>query len=284
MKKYYSLCQKLICIEAKNFPGDNPMWAQFETESGDADISISCEIRENFPDMHAENTVRSGEFRVSVSGKKVFREFSMGTLPGALTEYFPADTSFSKTYFTKKSFPIMMDSRYMWSSVSLAQLMIFKNAFFMHASYVDIGGKALLFSAPCGTGKSTQAELWRKYRGADVINGDKAGISVCGGIYAHGLPFCGTSRICINRSLPLGAIVLLGQSPENRISRLGGIEAFQGVMKNVYLDCIAPNEQLKFTDLLIELVSAVPVYRLECTPDEDAVITLENALRNEGVI
>lgn len=284
MKKYYSLCQNLICIEAESFPGDNPLWAQFETDFGDADINISCEIREAFPDMPSESTVRSGEFFVCRSGNKVLRAFPMGTLPGALTEYSPTDTSFSKTFFTERSFPVMMDSRYMWSSVSLAQLMVFKNAFFMHASYVDIGGKAILFSAPCGTGKSTQAELWRKHRNAEIINGDKAGVSVGSVIYAHGLPFCGTSGICKNRSLPLGAIVLLGQSPKNTIRRLNGVEALQGVMSNVYLDLLAPNEQQMIFDLLIEMLKTVPVYSFGCTPDENAVTALEKALQDGGVI
>ncbi len=284
MKKYYSLCKKLICIEAENFPGDNPLWTQFEAESGVADISITCDIRENFPDMPVENTVRSGEFLVSVSGDKVLRAFPMGTLPGALTEYSPADTSFSKTFFTERSFPIMMDNRYMWSSVSLAQLMVFKNAFFIHASYVDIGGKAVLFSAPCGTGKSTQAELWRKFRGAEIINGDKAGILVENGVYACGVPFCGTSGICKNRSLPLAAIVFLSQSPENTIRKCIGFEALHNVMQNTYLDFVAPDERRRFIDTAIKMLNSVPVYHLGCTPDENAVIVLEKSLKTEGVI
>ena len=284
MKKYYSLCKKLICIEAENFPGDNPLWTQFEAESGVADISITCDLRENFPDMPVENTVRSGEFLVSVSGDKVLRAFPMGTLPGALTEYSPADTSFSKTFFTERSFPIMMDNRYMWSSVSLAQLMVFKNAFFIHASYVDIGGKAVLFSAPCGTGKSTQAELWRKFRGAEIINGDKAGILVENGVYACGVPFCGTSGICQNKTLPLGAIVFLSQSPENTIRKCIGFEVLHNVMQNTYLDFVAPDEQRRFVDTAIKMLNSVPVYHLGCTPDENAVIILEKSLKTEGVI
>ena len=37
----------------------------------------------------------------------------------------------------------------------------------LHSSYIITQrGEALLFSAPSGTGKSTQAELWRKFAGA----------------------------------------------------------------------------------------------------------------------
>lgn len=284
MEKFYLLCKKLICIDAEYFPGDNPLWSQFETESGAADVTIKCKIREPLPEIPVRSKEKSGEFLVSVDGGTVYRELPMGTQPGALTRYTPADTSFSETFFTQKSFPVMMDSRYMWSSVSLAQLLLKQNAFFLHSSFIDIGGKAVLFSAPCGTGKSTQAALWEKHRSAEVINGDKAGILVDNGVYACGVPFCGTSGICKNKNLPLGAIVLLSQSPENRIKRLAGIEALQGVLQNIYLDLIAPNEQMMIFDLLIKLLEKVPVYSFGCTPDENAVIALEKALQYGGVI
>ena len=286
MKKDYSICKKTICIDAADFPGDNPLWKQFEAESetADADLNIRCRICESFPEMPEKNKCRAGEFVVSFDGDTVYRALPMGTVHGALTIYTHYDTSRSETCFTSESFPIMMDSRYMWGSISLAQLLLPHNAFFIHSSFISANGKAILFSAPCGTGKSTQAALWEKHRGAEVINGDKAGILVENGVYACGVPFCGTSGICKNRTLPLGAIVLLSQAPENTVRRLSGIEAVQKVLQNIYLDLIAPNEQAEVVDLLIELLKTVPVYSFGCTADENAVITLENELRNGGVL
>lgn len=282
MKKFYQICQKLICIDAECFPGDNPMWEQFETSPHNADINISCKISDDF--LEVSNGTQCGEFTVSVDGNTVYRAFPMGKANGSLTKYTPANTSHSETFFTPRSFPIMMDNRFMWSSVSLAQLLLPQNAFFIHSSFISINGKAVLFSAPCGTGKSTQAALWEKHRGAEVINGDKAGVIVENGVYACGVPFCGTSGICKNKIFPLGAIVLLSQAKTNSIKRLGGAEALHGIMQNIYLDFIAPDEQLKCADLIIELLSDIPVYHLGCTPDERAVITLEKKLISEGVI
>lgn len=286
MKKYYCVCEKTICIDASSFPGDNPLWKQFETVQGtaDADINIQCKVCEPFPDMPEKGKRRAGEFIVSVDGDTVYRALPMGKAHGALTKYIHYNTSRSETFFTSESFPIMMDGRYMWSSISLAQLLLPQNAFFIHSSFISANGKAILFSAPCGTGKSTQAALWERYRGAEVINGDKAGVLVENGVYACGVPFCGTSGICKNKTFPLGAIVLLSQAPENTVRRLTGIEAIQGVLQNIYLDLIAPNEQTAVVDLLIELLKTVPVYSFGCTADENAVITLENELRNGGVL
>lgn len=284
MKKIYSICKKSICIEASCFPGDNPLWAQFESDSNEADINIRCKVQEPFPEMQGEVKGTKNEFTVSVDGDSVYRAHPMCNIHGSLTRYSASDTSCSETYFTENSFPIMMDGRYMWSSVSLAQLLLPQNAFFLHSSFISVNGKAILFSAPCGTGKSTQAALWEKYRNAEIINGDKAGVLVEDGVYACGVPFCGTSGICKNRVLPLGAIILLGQSTENKISRLTGIKALQGILQNVYLDLLAPNEQMMIFDLLIKLLETVPVYSFECTPDEKAVDTLETALTDGGVL
>lgn len=282
MKKFYRICKKLICIDAEYFPGDNPMWEQFEASPSNADININCKISDYFPEVSGGTQV--GEFTVSVDGNTVYRAFPMGKVNGALTKYTLNDTSHSETFFTPRSFPIMADNRFMWSSISLAQLLLPQNAFFIHSSFISVNGKAILFSAPCGTGKSTQAALWEKYRNAEVINGDKAGILVENGVYACGVPFCGTSGICHNKTLPLGAIVLLSQSKTNSIRRLSGAEALHGIMQNIYLDFIAPDEQLRCADLIIELLSDIPVYHLGCTPDEEAVITLEKTLISEGVI
>ncbi len=282
MKKFYSLCKKNICINALSFPGDNSDWAQFETGSCDADITINCTICDCFPET--PQGVRTGDFTVSSEGDTVYREFPMCNSCGSLTRYTPADISRSETFFTPESFPIMMDHRYMWSSLSLAQLLLWANAFFIHSSFVSVNGKAVLFSAPCGVGKSTQAALWEKYRGAEIINGDKAGILVENGVYACGVPFCGTSGICKSKTFPLGAIVLLSQAAENTVSQLTGIEAIKAVLQNIYLDLVAPNEQAAVVDLLIELLKTVPVYSFGCTPDENAVITLEAELRSGGVV
>ena len=42
----------------------------------------------------------------------------------------------------------------------------------VHASLIDVGRKGLMYLGPSGIGKTTQAELWGKYRNATIINGD----------------------------------------------------------------------------------------------------------------
>ncbi len=281
MFKNYTICGQKIHIEMPDFPNDSDDWRLFENNETVADISVNCQVGGRLPEFSAKFCGEQGEFEVFSDGEKTFRKRQMGIIEGALAEYDCNDGSNCKIYFTYESFTALTDERYFWSSIPLAQLLLPKKAVLMHASYINIGGSAVLFTAPCGTGKSTQAELWRVHRNAEVLNGDKAGIFFKDGkAFAGGLPFCGTSKICHNKNLPLKAIVLLSQGKENRIRELKGFEALQAVINNIYIDLLAPGEKQMCIDFVIELLEKVNVFSLQCTPDERAVEELEKTLKN----
>ena len=149
----------------------------------------------------------------------------------------------------------------------------------LHSSYVlTKQGEALLFSAPSGTGKSTQAELWRKFAGAKVINGDRALIKAQNGVTANGIFFSGTSGICENVTAPIRAIVLLRQSEKNEIRSVSGKEAFMRLLPqcSYYPD---EEENLRLvTGILAEIISAVPIYDFGCVPEKSAVTALNEVL------
>ncbi len=279
MFKNYVICQQKIQIEASDFPSDCADWRIFEADFDTPDFSVKCNVTEPLPKAEGVLCGKSGDFSVYCKGETVFRKRDMGSLEGSLTKYGCKNPLECEIFFTPQSAPVFMDERYFWTSVPLAQYLLMKKGVLMHASFIDIGGSAVLFSAPCGTGKSTQAELWRVHRNAEIINGDKAGVYLENGkAFAGGIPFCGTSGICKNRDLPLKAIVLLSQGKENIAKHLTGVEALQGVIKNIYLDLLAPMEKQMCIDFVIELLSAVPVISLECTPDERAIEELEKNL------
>ena len=149
----------------------------------------------------------------------------------------------------------------------------------LHSSYIITQrGEALLFSAPSGTGKSTQAELWRKFAGAKVINGDRALIKAQNGVTANGIFFSGTSGICENVTAPIRAIVLLRQSFANELKKVSGKEAFMRLLPQC---SYYPKEEenLKLvTGILAEIISAVPIYDFGCVPEKSAVTALNEVL------
>lgn len=164
--------------------------------------------------------------------------------------------------------------------MSVEALLIAANSFILHCSYIEVNGQAILFTAPSGTGKSTQAELWRQIRGAEIINGDRGAIRLSEGeIVAEGIPFAGSSEYCLNRSMPLSAIVYLEQAPVTSIRRLQGYEGFSAVWKGCSVNQWDRNDVELLSGMVMKVTKKVPIFYLQCTPDETAVIALENALK-----
>lgn len=153
--------------------------------------------------------------------------------------------------------------------------------FLLHASWIQYRGKAILFTGPSGIGKSTQAALWCQLRGAELINGDRAAIfPTPDGAEVRGIPYCGSSGVNQNRTMPLAAVVCLTQAPENSITRLTGSRAFRKLWEGCSINLWNQEDIANGTQAVIDTVSVVPVFHLACTPDEQAVQTLEK----EGIL
>lgn len=144
-----------------------------------------------------------------------------------------------------------------------------KDTLHVHAAVVSCGGKGYLFLGPSGTGKSTHAQLWLKhFEGTELVNDDNP--VVRDGV-VYGSPWSGTKTPCFrNVSVPIGGIVMLSQAPYNKIRRLSGIEAYVDLAESVgsmpWDSRIAESQhQTENT-----LVSTIPMWHLECLPDEEA--------------
>lgn len=176
--------------------------------------------------------------------------------------------------------PGKIGTKIMLESMAAEHLIAQNHGFIFHCSYIARDGEAILFTAPSETGKSTQAELWKDLRGAEIINGDRAAIRLADGqLLAEGIPFAGSSEYCKNRSLPIRAIVYLGQAPKTTIRKMRGYEAFSKIWEGVSVNTW-DKEDMEIVSAVVQKVAAeIPVYHMPCTPDESAVIALEEALR-----
>ncbi len=149
----------------------------------------------------------------------------------------------------------------------------------LHCAYMELDGEAVLFSAPSETGKTTQANLWQKYRGTRTINGDRSLLGkVDGRWHAGGWPVCGTSEICNNISMPIRAIVMLSQARENSVEKLHPMKAFSQVYSQITINRWNNEAHGVAMDLIEKLISEVPVYHLACNISEDAVKCLEEVI------
>lgn len=172
-----------------------------------------------------------------------------------------------------------MNCRLVLSLFDIPHQVLNHGGIFLHASYILWKGKAILFTAPKQTGKTTQAKLWETYAHAEIINGDRALLRrTAQGWKSYGSPYCGTSKICENVSAPLGSVVILSQASENRIRKASTREAVIAFMDGATFQ-VQERYQVELAAELIDgILSETAIYKLECTPTEEAVRTLEEML------
>jgi hypothetical protein len=142
-----------------------------------------------------------------------------------------------------------------------------------HAAVVSHEGRGYMFLGPSGTGKSTHASLWQRYiAGTALVNDDNPVVRIGedGEATVYGSPWSGKTPCYRNVRYPLGAIVLLSQAPYNKIQRLGAIHAYAALVESIsgkrwdghIADGLHQTENA--------LASSIPVWHLECLPDEEA--------------
>ena len=142
-----------------------------------------------------------------------------------------------------------------------------------HSSVVSYKGKAYMFLGQSGTGKSTHSSLWLKYiEGTELVNDDNPVVRILdnGEVWLYGSPWSGKTPCYRNVSYPLGALVNLSQAPENKIRRMKGIESYASLIGSISGKRWDPQvaEGLHETEKL--LAENVPIWHLECLPDEAA--------------
>ena len=151
--------------------------------------------------------------------------------------------------------------------------------FMLHSSYINYNGDAILFSGPSGIGKSTQADLWKDFVGAEIINGDRTAISKnLGSWHAYGLPFAGSSKIYKNKTLPIKAVLILKQGKENCIRKAKSMEAFKALYSETTVNSWNKKDVETIIELVENFIKEVPIYILSCLPNKGAVDLLKKEI------
>ena len=189
------------------------------------------------------------------------------------------DDCITLTYL-KNDFTVM-DMTFM-ELFSIERDLIKEKAFIIHSCFVRHENDALIFTAPSGTGKSTQGNLWTQYAGAEVINGDRTILQVKDGqCIAHGLPFCGSSTINKKRSYPVKGIIYLGQAPEDIIVRRMSMDLLRMMMAQTTVNVWNREAITVIMECYESIFNKNLVLFYACTPTERAVQVLKEELYKE---
>lgn len=172
------------------------------------------------------------------------------------------------------------DCEYLATGANFYTQLLKHGGMMLHSSCVVLDGLAYLFTAPCGTGKSTHTSLWLRQFGdrAFILNDDKPALRFENGVwYAYGTPWSGKYNINRNTRVPIGGIAVLERNETNEITPFSGSEAIYFLLTQV----VRPKEA-NYRGVLLEtldkLLTTVPLWKLKCNMDTEAAMVAYQAM------
>ena len=163
-----------------------------------------------------------------------------------------------------------------------AEFLFDQGVLMTHGSTVAVDGKAYLFTARCGTGKSTHTRLWRQVFGdrAVMVNDDKPFLKIRSeGVFACGSPWSGKHGLDSNITVPLQGICILDRGKVNRIARNTPGEALPMLLHQSYCPLDAGKRD-RFEGLVKLLAEKTPLWHMYCNMDPEATEVSHNAMSN----
>lgn len=169
-------------------------------------------------------------------------------------------------------------AEYMGTGAIFARELLRFDGSFLHSSAVVLGGKAYLFSAPSGTGKSTHTEKWCRLFGARYLNDDKPALRLVDGVWkAYGTPWSGKHDLSSNEGVPVGGVAVLRRGEENTITRMEPAQALPWIMSQTSYRLRREHmeKQLTLMDLFLR---QVPIWQLSCRNEDAAAFVSHDAM------
>ena len=166
----------------------------------------------------------------------------------------------------------------------IAAALLQRDVLLFHGSVMAYKGKAYLFTAASGTGKTTHCRLWlSQIPGTYVLNGDKPLLRIEEDrVLACGTPWQGKEQYGKNEILPLEAICILTRDSTNHIEALSFHDAFPTLIaqSNRTPETKALLHTLSLTERLGKLTR---LYRLGCNMEPEAALISFHAMCGEDI-
>ena len=164
------------------------------------------------------------------------------------------------------------------------------NRILMHGTSFLWQGRAWMFTAQSGTGKTTQLNLWKMLRGKEieVINGDKTIVEAGGdhNVWLHPSPWTGKEGDNGTKKGKLAGIIVLEQAKDNEMVRLTIRDAVLPIYQEFLMLAKDEEEVISAGKIAERIIQSVPVWRLRNKGDpESAELThsvLEKYLEEIG--
>lgn len=287
--------KKEYCVAGHTFrvvlPDGHPLWDRmrqydpFVCSSEEAPL-FELELTEKLPDFQSElyfdQPTEPGETKITIyrSGEQWYFESSV-------TSEVPVSMKLLMSADFRKSILEISDSRFGLFALNNALMMQYAfctvpySTLEMHASVIAHNGRAYLFTARSGTGKSTQSRMWlESVEGAKLLNDDNPIVRVLenGEVRVYGSPWSGKTHCYINENYPAGAFVQIVRAPHNKAVALPRLMGYA----NIY----SATSGIKFDepmgdaihDTISRIVASVKCFALECLPNAEAAQVCREAV------
>ena len=155
-----------------------------------------------------------------------------------------------------------------------------KNGALFHSSVIKVKNKAIMFSAPSGTGKSTHAKLWvDSFDDVICLNDDKPFIrNVLSLPICYGSPWQGKHRKGVNDSAVIEAICFIERANEPKVERLSAKQALPLILNQMvryYENENSADQQLEFA---VQLINSVKVYKIYVNMERESAIAVRRGV------
>lgn len=288
MKKTFQVAGHKFSLLMKE---GHPLWkelAQYDPFASEGeDTRFDMELVENLElptkSLYFDQPTEEGETKIIIykSGEDwYFESMPTSQWPVVMQLWASAD-------FTKAKLHIVKPSQALFALNNAMMLMFaFSTAAYgtleMHASVIQNSGKAYLFLAKSGTGKSTHSRMWlENIEGSTLLNDDNPIVRVLpdGQIRVYGSPWSGKTPCYVNEDYPLGAFVQIRRAAENRAIPQNVVASYAMIYTSssgIKFDRTMADQ---LNDTIAKVVSASRAFVLECRPDAEAAKVCYEAVR-----
>ena len=172
---YLNIAKLVLKIESPRILLFQSSVQPFETkESEEPNVVYSMSFEETM--TVKKKIIYKGDFIAFLEGDEIGRTKGITTTKGIESVTLRKKDRDSFSIFLPKS---LKEEKVLFKQINLMNYLAFEDVlvnhqgFILHSSFISWQNNGILFTAPSGTGKSTQADLWKKYEDADIYNGDR---------------------------------------------------------------------------------------------------------------
>ncbi len=258
----------------------------FISDKQNADFEIEVTFSKKIPELRGKYCGKDEIFEFYKDGPYYYEKSIEGTDGSVSLVIYKNDLKECQLYINEAVFPDTIRSiDKVLQLLPMKQLLTYHHTLMLHSSRISYDHKAIVFTAPSHTGKTTQSKLWSQYEASQIVSNDRSLLrKIDNTYYTFGYPVDGSSPIYSNEEIPLGAIVVLRQDKENIIEKLSVQLALKYLMEQTAYDNWNNEERVTVMQLWLNLLEMCPVYMLKCRPDKDAVQCLKQQLIKDEVI